>query len=55
MARIHVKMRSGVAVVGITLSLMGCAATPQATTPPRSLTPPKKQMNSTDFFSSFGT
>ncbi|BBB07324.1 5'-nucleotidase [Sphingopyxis sp. EG6] len=34
MARIHVKMRSGVAVVAITLSLMGCAATPQATTPP---------------------
>ncbi|WP_232014908.1 HAD family acid phosphatase [Sphingopyxis sp. EG6] len=27
-------MRSGVAVVAITLSLMGCAATPQATTPP---------------------
>ena len=34
MARIHVKMRSGVAVVAIKLSLMGCAATPQATTPP---------------------
>ena len=34
MARIQFKMRSGVAVVAITLSLMGCAATPQATTPP---------------------